>query len=114
MSNYPLGGTRCCRRLEKHLSPDFFRALGEPNRLTLLCQLAGCRRPCTVSELSRCCAVDLSVVSRHLKALRDAGLVAAERRGRQVHYAVRYRHVIDTLRGVADAVESCGAPANCC
>ncbi len=107
VSKYPLGGTRCCSRLEKRLSAAFFRALSDPNRLALLCQLSGCGRPCTVSELSRCCTVDLSVVSRHLAALRDAGLIEATKRGREVRYAVRYRFVIDTLRSVADAVESC-------
>ena len=114
MSNYPLGGTRCCRRVEKSIPPGFFRALSDPTRLALLVQLAGCRRPCTVSELAECCPVDVSVVSRHLAILRDAGLLDANRKGKQVHYAVRYDEVTGALRSVADAIESCCAGPKCC
>ncbi len=114
MSNYPLGGSRCCRRLAGSIPPGFFRALSDPTRMALLVQLAGCRRPCTVSELAGCCPVDVSVVSRHLAILRDAGLVEANRTGKQVYYAVQYEDVIGTLRAVADAIESCCAGSKCC
>lgn len=107
ISNYPLGGARCCRRLERSVEPAFFRALSDPTRLELLVQLAGCRRPCTVGELAGCCPVDLSVVSRHLATLRDAGLVEAEKRGKEVYYAVKVREVSETLRCIADALEGC-------
>ncbi len=106
-SKYPLGGQRCCRRLEKTIPSGFFRALSDPTRLDLLVQLSGCRRACTVGELAECCPVDLSVVSRHLAILRDAGLLAATRRGKQVYYRVSYDLVTSTLRDVADAVEQC-------
>ncbi len=89
------------------MEPAFFQALADPNRLALLCQLAGCGRACTVSELSACCPIDLSVVSRHLAILRDAGLVEATRSGRQVHYSVNFDLVTGTLRGLADAVDVC-------
>ena len=113
MSNYPLGGRRCCQRLQKTIPPGFFRALSDPTRLALLVQLAGCRRACTVGELAGCCPVDVSVVSRHLAILRDTGLLEATRRGKEVHYRVRYDTVTDTLRAVADAVEQC-CPEGCC
>ena len=114
MSKYRLGGRRCCRRLEKTIPPGFFRALSDPTRLDLLVQLAGCRRACTVGELAECCPVDLSVVSRHLAILRDAGLLEATRSGKQVHYRVRYDIVTGTLRAVADAVERCSADERTC
>ncbi len=113
MSNYPLGGRRCCQRLQKTIPSGFFRAMSDPTRLALLVQLAGCRRACTVGELAECCPVDVSVVSRHLAILRDAGLLEATRRGKEVHYRVRYDIVTDTLRAVADAVEQC-CPEGCC
>lgn len=113
-SNYPLGGGRCCKRLERTISPGFFRALSDPTRLDLLVQLAACRRACTVGELAGCCPVDVSVVSRHLAILRDAGLLEATRRGKQVHYRVCYDVVTGTLRAVADAVERCCEGRKCC
>ncbi len=104
---YPRGARRCCQRLDRSVSPAFFRALCDENRLRLLVQLAGCRTPCTVSQIAECCPVDLSVVSRHLAVLRDAGLLEARKRGKEVYYRVRYREVIATLRSVADAIEGC-------
>ena len=111
---YPPGRRRCCRRLAGRLAPGFFRALGESNRLTLLVGLAGCREPCTVTEIAECCPVDVSVVSRHLATLRDAGLIEAEKRGKEVYYAVRYDAVSKTLRSIADAIDGCCPEGRCC
>lgn len=113
ISNYPRGAQRCCRQLDRSLSAGFFRALCDENRLRLLVQLAGCRRPCTVSQIAECCPVDLSVVSRHLALLRDAGLCEAEKQGKEVYYRVRHRRVADRLRQVADALEGCCAEGCC-
>ncbi len=91
----------------KLLEPRFFKALGDPNRIALLSRLAKCRRPCGVSELVGCCGVDISVVSRHLALLRDAGILQAEKRGKEVYYSVRCEEVVSTLRRIADAIEAC-------
>jgi len=45
---------------------------------------------------------------------RDAGLVEAQKQGKQVLYTVRYDLVTETLRGVADAVEACCPDDQCC
>ena len=84
-----------------------FKALGDPNRVALLAMLAQCRRPCSVSELSTCCPIDLSTASRHLATLRDAGVLAAEKRGKQVFYAVNANSLAGILRRLADALEAC-------
>ena len=93
--------------VEEVLSPRLFKALADPRRITLFVELCRSRRPTTVTEISRCCPTDLSVVSRHLATLRDAGAVESTRRGREVHYAVRFRAVATTLRRIADAIEAC-------
>jgi len=84
-----------------------FRALGDPNRVALLVRLAEIGRPCTVSEAAGCCPTDISVVSRHLAMLRDAGILKAEKRGREVYYSVRYAELVSTLRQMAEAIEGC-------
>lgn len=99
---------RCCE-LEELLEPRLFRALSDPNRLLLLAQLAASPSPRTVGALDACCAVDLSVVSRHLAVLRDAGVVRAEKRGRQVFYSVCCEPLASLLRGMAEALEACAA-----
>jgi len=97
----------CCRDLESCLEPGLFKALSDPTRLTILSSLALSPEPQTVSEVAGCCPIDLSVVSRHLGMLRDAGVVEAEKRGRQVFYRVRYTELASLLRRMADAIEAC-------
>ena len=89
------------------LDPDLFKALCDPTRMSLLACLAKCGRPCSVGEAAECCAVDLSVVSRHLSMLEQAGVLQAEKRGRAVFYAVRFGHLCHLLRSLADAIEEC-------
>lgn len=97
----------CCQHLASLLSPGLFKALCDPNRLLILCRLGESRAPRTVSQIAACCPVDVSVVSRHLAMLREAGILHAEKRGKEVYYAVRAAALARTLRAIADAVEAC-------
>ena len=101
------GQVQCCRNLHQLLRPTFFKALCDPSRIALFSRLAGCSQPCCVSEMAACCPTDFSVVSRHLALLRDAGILEAQRRGKEVYYRVRFDNVVQTLRAVADAIEAC-------
>ncbi len=85
----------------------FFKALSDPTRGALLARLLETGCSCTVSEIAECCSVDLSVVSRHLATLRQAGIVEAKRDGREVRYSVCYPEVVRTLRELADHIEEC-------
>lgn len=98
---------KCCEPIDDLLDAELFKALGEPTRLKLLSCLAKCGRPCSVTELTECCNVDLSVVSRHLSVLEKAGVLAAEKQGRTVFYSVRYKHLTEAFRSLAKAVEGC-------
>ena len=62
------------------------QALSHPVRLRLVRTMA--RSPHTTGELADAWRLTPPEVSRHLAVLRKAGLVAAERRGRYVYYAV--------------------------
>ena len=88
-----------------------FKALSDAHRLKLLETLCTCGCEQSVGELDRCCEVDLSVVSRHLTQLREAGLVQADRRGRSVFYSANGSMIADALRKLADDFEACGS---CC
>lgn len=104
----------CCPQLADLLDARLFRALADGNRLALLMRLAACGRACTVSELNACCPVDLSVVSRHLATLRDAGALQATRRGKEVFYQVRFERLVPLLSGIAAALDSCRCAAESC
>ena len=97
----------CCADIESMFPPGFFRALGDRNRIALMARLATCCDSKTVSELSDCCPTDLSVVSRHLGTLREAGIVESEKRGREVFYRLKYNRLASSLRQMADAIEEC-------
>ena len=79
-----------------------FAALADPVRLRLLSLVA-------TAEDGRVCACDLveptgksqPTVSHHLKVLSEAGLVASERRGRNIWYAA-IPGALESLRGVLD------------
>lgn len=64
-----------------------FKALGDPVRLRLLSMIAS-RAGGEVCVCDLTPAFDLSqpTISHHLKLLREAGLIAAERRGTWVYY----------------------------
>jgi len=97
----------CCGDVGELLRPAFFKALSDPNRIAILARLAECCRACTVSEIAECCTVNVSVVSRHLAMLRDAGILEARKVGKEVHYNVRYSALADRLRQIADAIDAC-------
>jgi DNA-binding transcriptional ArsR family regulator len=102
----------CCD-IQNLLSPTLFRALADPRRIGLLAHLAQCEGPKTVSALAEVTDIDLSVVSRHLAMLRDAGILKAEKRGKEVLYQVRYGELASTLRAMADAIEACCPDGEC-
>jgi ArsR family transcriptional regulator len=88
------------------LDARFFKALGDPSRIAILARLAEYGKPMTVGEVAECCPTCVSVVSRHLGMLREAGILEARREGREVYYCIRFAELAATLRRMADAVES--------
>jgi DNA-binding transcriptional ArsR family regulator len=77
------------------LHADFCSALADATRLILLYALAD--GPRNVTELTQELNQPQPTISRHLKNLRDRGLVIATRQGTMVQYAIADRRVIDAL-----------------
>ena len=112
----PLGAEppdACCSGLAGLLSPRLFRALADPTRLALLVRLAEGGGPFTVSQMAQGSGVDMSVVSRHLASLREAGIITCAKRGKEVLCSVQTGAVARMLRDLADALEAC-CPAGTC
>jgi len=65
-------------------SSDVFNAVAEPCRRAILEQLARGERP--VGELVDAMALAQPSVSKHLRVLKDVGLVATRRDGRRMFY----------------------------
>lgn len=110
--------------LDDRLDLTLFKALADGNRLRVLSCLVKCGRPCSASEVAESCAVEFSVVNKHLKVLANAGVLEAEKRGRTVWYAARCGALGRRLSALVDAVgewcpnlhhpESKPAGAPCC
>ena len=99
----------CQQTLAEELRPDLFKALCDPVRISIVATLAARSETSTVSDLTSCCGIDFSGVSRHLKILREAGLVSATKRGREVRYQLNTDDLIATLRAIANALDACKA-----
>ncbi len=83
------------------LHADICSALADPSRILILYALA--ERPHTVNELAETVGLSQPTTSRHLKTLRERGLVSALRQGPAVVYSLNDRRLIealDLLRGV--------------
>ena len=83
---------------------SILRALGDVTRLSVLQALL--EGPAHVNDLMKRVTVGQSLLSHHLKVLRDAGLVIAKRDGKAVLYRV--------APGIADANSSQCLDLKCC
>ena len=78
-----------------HLHADMCSALADPSRLLLIYALAD--RPRTVTELTADVNISQSTTSRHLRVLREHGLVRAERQGQNIEYTLCDHRIVDAL-----------------
>ena len=69
------------------------KALAHPARLLIVDELA--KNPLCVCDIRERVGSDLSTVSKHLSVLKNAGIVADEKRGVQVFYRLRCPCAVD-------------------
>jgi len=86
------------KRLEK--MARLYGVLAVESRLRIIKLLRG--GPLCVGALAARLDISQSAVSQHLRILRDAGLVAPERRGYFVHYRLNERALADCLKLTAE------------
>jgi DNA-binding transcriptional ArsR family regulator len=83
------------------MQAEVLKTLASPRRLEILHRLA--ESPCEVGKLADELGMSQPNVSQHLAVLRSAGLVEAEREGREVHYRLVDADVMvacSVMRGV--------------
>jgi len=78
-----------------------FKALADPTRVAIVNRLAAADEVC-VCDLTSAFELSQPTISHHLRLLRDAGLVEAERRGTWAYYRL-VPEAIAQLRAVFDA-----------
>lgn len=78
---------------------EMFRLLGDPTRLRIV--FATLDHPVAVGDIAAELALSPSLVSQHLRHLRTAHLVRAERQGKNVYYTAADEHVTAVLKAMA-------------
>lgn len=83
------------------IDPDvrLLQALGHPTRLSIVRELTGSGEVCAC-DFTDCCTVGQPTVSHHLRILKEAGVIEAERRGTSIWYRI-VPAAADRLRALA-------------
>ncbi|MEX2641914.1 MAG: metalloregulator ArsR/SmtB family transcription factor [Acetobacterales bacterium] len=81
---------------------EMFRLMSDPTRLGII--LTCLNRKVSVGDMAARLGLSPSLVSHHLRLLRAARLLQAERQGRQVFYLVADPHVRSMLTDMVDHV----------
>ena len=87
--------TQTLAREISQMQADLCSAFVEPTRILILYALN--EKPCNVTELMTELQIPQSSTSRHLKVLRDHGLVIAVRQGTSVQYQLADQRLIEAL-----------------
>ena len=81
---------------------EIFHLLGNPTRLRIVTSCLDESR--NVGEIAARVGISSSLTSHHLRLLKGARLVRAERRGKQVFYAAADEHIQRVLKDMMDHV----------
>ena len=97
--------------MKRAADPDIrlLQAAADPTRLAILRELSGADTVCAC-DFTACCEVAQPTVSHHLRVLREAGWVTAERRGSWVWYTLN-PEAAARFRVLAGALGPTGVPA---
>lgn len=90
------------------VDPDvqLLQALGHPTRLAIVRELTGAAQVCAC-DFTMCCDVSQPTISHHLRILKEAGVIEAERQGTSIWYRL-VPSAAERLRSLAG--ELSGAP----
>ncbi len=87
--------TRILEQEVNTLHAEICAGLADPKRIMMLYELA--EGPRNVTELANALGMTQPLVSRHLKVLRERGMVVATRQGPAVEYRLGDRRLIEAL-----------------
>lgn len=82
---------------------DLFRLLGDASRLSIV--LCCMQSPVAVMDIANQTALSQSLVSHHLRLLKAARIVKAQRQGRQIFYQVADFHISAMLSNMIEHMQ---------
>jgi DNA-binding transcriptional ArsR family regulator len=77
---------------------NFYKVFANPVRTKIIRCLG--RREKNVSQIIDVCSLSQSAVSQHLKVLKDAGLVNAVKKGKEIYYSLSYKKSLGIANGL--------------
>lgn len=77
------------------LHAEICAAMADPTRIAIIYELAD--GPRNVSEIVAALGLNQTTASRHLRFLRDRGMVSTDRHGQNIYYALADTRVIQAL-----------------
>ncbi|MFP4459022.1 MAG: ArsR/SmtB family transcription factor [Candidatus Zixiibacteriota bacterium] len=80
------------------------KALAHPTRLWMTEQLASGEK--CVCIFAKAIDADFSTISKHLRVLKEAGIVESEKRGKQVHYRLKVPCMLNFMSCVEAVIET--------
>ncbi len=80
------------------------KAMAHPTRMFIVDELSRAGERC-VCELTEMIGDDISTVSKHLSVLKNAGIIADDKRGNQVFYRLKCPCIVDFFRCVESVIE---------
>lgn len=81
------------------ISAEVLRALTHPLRMRIL-EYIDRNEMINVNRIYSALQLEQSITSQHLRILRQAGLVETERRGKFIHYRLRYGKLSSSIMAV--------------
>ncbi|MBI2874889.1 MAG: winged helix-turn-helix transcriptional regulator [Firmicutes bacterium] len=81
-------------------------AVRDPVRLELIFLIGG-QGGLNVTEIASRFKLSRPAVSHHLKVLRMAGIIKGEKQGLEVFYRLDRQRIVECLRSLAGAIETC-------
>jgi len=81
---------------------ELFRLMGDSSRLRII--MTCLREPTSVGEIAERLALSPSLVSHHLRLLRAARVLRAQRHGKQVFYSAADAHITCVIADMLDHI----------
>jgi DNA-binding transcriptional ArsR family regulator len=97
------------RRYDRRLDKEWltrgrvFIALGDSHRQRILLMFQK-GEELTIKDIADASPLSRTAVAHHVRVLREAGVLIADKRGRSVHLRPNPRAVLDAMRGVTEYI----------
>ncbi|MFW5754599.1 MAG: ArsR/SmtB family transcription factor [Marinilabiliaceae bacterium] len=83
---------------------SMLKAIAHPMRIAILSHLEDGKR-LTVTEIHKILNIEQSTTSHHLGILKDKGVLASQREGKNTYYFLKH----DSLKNIVECVSRCSA-----